>query len=115
MSDKALINFKLLEEYENMLGLEVLHQMTKLYEESFQVYLEEIQQALSENCCRTWHDHCHRLKGATSSMGFIRFTYYLNQIEHKQLSERIQNPYIKMIIEHHNTALDELKSWLATR
>ncbi len=115
MDDKSSIDYKLIEEYEKMLGLEVVQQMINVYEDSFKVYFDEIKKAFNQDCCQTWHEHCHRLKGATSSMGFLTFTAYLTEIDHKHVSERVGHPYIEMINKLNDESLEYLKNWVSTR
>jgi len=67
--NQAVLDVELLNDYLERLGIDIIKKMYVLYHQQATIYLDDIQRALSIKDNGLWQEHCHKMKGAASSVG----------------------------------------------
>ena len=65
------LDVQLLADYIDNLGKDIVQQMLDLYIQQSDVYLQDIEQAITDESQTLWQDYCHKMKGATGSVGLV--------------------------------------------
>ena len=113
MDDIKYLDMNLLKGYINNLGVDIVQQMLDLYTQQSKLYLEEIESAIFEKSQQAWSKSCHKMKGASASVGLVATFSYLVTLEHsvepweeksifyKKLS-RLNEDSIKAVYDYFN-------------
>ena len=81
MNSVSPLDSDLLKGYVSDLGVDIVKQMLALYDQQSIIYLQEIDQAIDQQCQQLWSTRCHKMKGAAGSVGLIAVFRYLVEIE----------------------------------
>ncbi|MDG1753006.1 MAG: phosphorelay protein [Thalassotalea sp.] len=103
----------LLTGYVENLGKDIVQQMLDLYIQQSVVYLRDINEAITECSQPLWQDHCHKMKGATGSVGLTLVHAKLVTIEKSTDDWNVKESYINELSELNNEAIASFTAWLS--
>jgi HPt (histidine-containing phosphotransfer) domain-containing protein len=109
------LDVSLLDGYVDSLGLDIVKQMLDLYIQQSITYLEDISDSIEQNSQALWEERCHKMKGATGSVGLLVAHAKLVAIEKisdewpEKLKHRLE------LVEINREAIDAFKQWLASK
>ncbi|MBL4908699.1 MAG: Hpt domain-containing protein [Alteromonadaceae bacterium] len=106
------LDLNLLENYRSNLGKEVLMKMLALYRQQGEIYLADIEQALSHNEPQQWQEHCHKMKGASGSVGLKQVHALLVDMEKSQAEQAIKNKKLQELQQLNKIAIVAFEQWL---
>jgi len=112
MNDTQL-DLDLLENYLNNLGKEVLLKMLVLYKQQAAIYLADIGQALHNNDQQQWQEHCHKMKGASGSVGLLEVYKNLVNMEKSTAVQEEKNQQLQKLQQLNKKAIAIFEQWLA--
>jgi len=113
MNNKQL-DFNLLGGYLTNLGKQTVNKMLELYEQQSKVYLLDIEQALVISSQQLWQEHCHKMKGASASVGLTQVNSLLVVMEKSNKEETLKAEDIKQLKSLNEAAITAFTQWLAT-
>ncbi|WP_206485208.1 Hpt domain-containing protein [Thalassotalea sp. G2M2-11] len=102
----------LLAGYMDNLGKEIVQQMLDLYSQQSVVYLQDIDQALTDKSQQQWQECCHKMKGATGSAGLIDVHAKLVDIEKLTDSWSEKQIHFTELSQLNTAAIDAFNQWL---
>jgi HPt (histidine-containing phosphotransfer) domain-containing protein len=105
----------LLAGYVENLGKDIVQQMLDLYIQQSVVYLRDIKEAITECSQSLWQDHCHKMKGATGSVGLTSVHAKLVAIEKSADDWGLKEDYANDLAELNNEAITRFTEWLSTQ
>ncbi|MEW6990302.1 Hpt domain-containing protein [Colwelliaceae bacterium 6441] len=115
MSNTNQLDLILLEGYVENLGKDIVQQMLDLYIQQSVIYLQDIQQAISEASQPLWQDHCHKMKGAAGSVGLVVVHAKLVAIEKSTDSWTVKQAHFQELVDSNENAISLFKNWLADK
>ncbi len=115
MATNQHLDLSLINGYLDALDLEVLQQMLDLYAQQSQVYLTDIDEAITQEDQKLWQEHCHKMKGSAASAGLTQVYEKLIAIEKstEQWSAKVKHLNILRLINQQ--AIDAFKQWLSSQ
>lgn len=113
MSKGILLDIELLNDYKLSLGLDIVKEMFDLYIEQSEVYLTDIKLAASAEDNTIWHEKCHKMKGAASSVGFVALRALLVTIERSQETQTVKQGYFNDLQQANRDAIQASRLWLS--
>lgn len=106
------LNYDLLNDYIQSLGVEVVNKMIALYREQVVIYLVDIERALQCHDAGLWQEHCHKMKGAAGSIGLKSLHAQLVIME-KTTADITEKAQLLVELKVHNKqALTNVNAWL---
>jgi HPt (histidine-containing phosphotransfer) domain-containing protein len=105
------LDYDLLDSYINTLGITVIEKMFALYRQQVAIYLVDIESSLQSNNEELWKAHCHKMKGAASSIGLVSLHEKLALMEKTSANINEKNCQLIELIEHNQQALTYLEHW----
>ncbi|WP_448567050.1 Hpt domain-containing protein [Thalassotalea ganghwensis] len=112
MSENNQLDISLLQGYLDNLGKDVVQQMLDLYKQQSVVYLQDIDSALQEESQVNWQESCHKMKGATGSVGLIAVHRHLVEIEKSTAPWSEKTLALKELKALNEQAKNEFTQWL---
>ena len=109
------LDLKLINGYLETLNISVLQQMLELYIKQSQVYLLEIETAVSQENQNSWQEQCHKMKGSAASAGLTIVYEKLKVIEKSTESWLIKNTEMKDLTLLNQEAIEAFKQWLSVQ
>ena len=106
------LNYDLLNDYAQGLGIEVVNKMIALYCEQVVIYLVEIEKSLQSDETSLWQEHCHKMKGAAGSIGLQSLHAQLALMEKSTVSVAEKAQQLVELKEHNTQALNDINAWL---
>jgi HPt (histidine-containing phosphotransfer) domain-containing protein len=102
----------LLSGYLDALGKDVIQQMLDLYIQQSVTYIDDITRALKQESQSLWEDYCHKMKGATGSVGLLQVHAKLVAIEKSTACLEDKHVLLTDLIEVNERAIIAFKSWV---
>ncbi len=114
VSDINHLDTQLLDGYRESLGREIVQQMLDLYIQQSEIYLGDINKAIVQESQSNWQEYCHKMKGATASVGLIVLHAELVSLEKSEIdwSEKIK--HLEALSKLNQIAIAAFKNWLNT-
>ncbi len=109
------LDIELLQGYLDSLGKPIVEQMFSLYCQQVDIYLKDIESAQKDNCSSQWQEHCHKMKGASASVGMSRLHGLLKALEHTEASPEEKSDFLNMLRLENEQASLTFKEWLASK
>ncbi len=103
---------ELLASYEQSLGIEVINKMFDLYRQQSLIYLTDIEAALLNDSTDLWQEHCHKMKGATASVGLRSLHARLVMMEKSTDCSMKKAQQLAELNIHNQRAIADFKDWL---
>ena len=113
MNNINQLDMDLLAGYVDNLGKDIVQQMLDLYIQQSVVYLRDIKEAITECSQTLWQDHCHKMKGATGSVGLLSVHGKLVAIEKSTDPWDVKADYTEELTELNNSAIHNFTEWLS--
>lgn len=113
MSVNHLLDIDLVNDYKESLGVDIVREMFELYAEKSAVYLDDIRLSVDSGDNGLWHDKCHKLKGAVSSIGLIALRAFILTIEHSEENSTIKHQYYEQIKQFNAEGINAFEAWLS--
>ena len=115
MSKIEQLDINLLEGYLNSLGQDIVQQMLDLYIQQSITYIHDITDAVTQESQELWQERCHKMKGATGSVGLISLHAKLVIIEKLTDSWTEKNKYVEELVTANDQAVSAFKQWLLSK
>jgi len=109
------LDVNLLDGYLDSLGQDIVQQMLDLYIQQSITYLDDITDSLKQESQELWQEHCHKMKGATGSVGLLATHAILVKIEKLPNSWSEKSTYLAELVSTNKKAIDAFKIWLASK
>ncbi len=111
--DLPPLDVLLLQSYIDSLGKSIVEQMFTLYKQQATIYLNDIKKAQLTDSIVLWQEHCHKMKGASASVGLTRLHSLLVKLE-KTTVQQAEKAILFTELENENEkAIAVFKQWLA--
>ncbi|WOH37150.1 hypothetical protein RI844_17560 [Thalassotalea fonticola] len=104
---------ELIKQYMDALGNEVFNQTIDLYIEQSEIYLKQLNNAISDQNYTLWQESCHILKSASGNTGLKQVFIKAGNIEY---SKRDFSQLAKDLDELHQLnkiSIEHIQKWLA--
>ncbi|MCJ8294912.1 MAG: Hpt domain-containing protein [Colwellia sp.] len=108
------LDLELLHGYLDSLGKPIVEQMFALYCQQVKIYLNDIESAQVNNSLSGWQEHCHKMKGATASVGMYKLHGQLKLLEHTAASQQQKLVLLTEVKLENEQAILAFKEWLAS-
>lgn len=115
MNNIEQLDVNLLDGYLESLGLDIVEQMLDLYIQQSITYLEDISDSLEQKSQEQWEERCHKMKGATGSVGLLAAHAKLVAIERISNEWPDKLTHMSELVEINREAIDAFKKWLASK
>lgn len=112
MTSHEIIDVNLIGDYKANLGADLVDEMLGLYCQQAQQYLADIDKANLQENHKDWHQHCHKLKGAAASVGFVDLRHFIVSIEHSEESQVKKSTHLAVLHRKNEHGISALKQWL---
>ena len=106
------LDFVLLDDYLDRLGKKIVEQMLALYCQQSVIYLTDIENAQLNNSQSDWQEHCHKMKGATASVGMYKLYEQLKSLEKSEASTEEKLAFVAALKISNEQAIAAFKRWL---
>lgn len=111
----SCLDIELLQGYLDSLGKAIVEQMFSLYCQQVEIYLKDIANAQVNDSLSGWQEHCHKMKGASASVGMSQLHGLLKVLEKTEATqEQKADLFTKLKAENEQACL-AFKDWLASR
>jgi len=111
----SYLDLELLESYLDSLGKHIVEQMFTLYCQQAEIYLHDIKHALFNESNSAWQEHCHKMKGATASVGMYQLHRQLKLLEKTDAPKEQKAALLKELTLSNEQAIIAFKSWLESK
>ncbi len=108
------LDLELLEGYLDSLGKTIVEQMFALYCQQVEIYLNDIESAQLNDSLSGWQEHCHKMKGATASVGMYQLHGQLKLLEKTDVSKEKKSVLLRELRLSNEQAIVAFKKWLET-
>ncbi len=112
VSDINHLDTQLLEGYLESLGQDIVQQMLDLYIQQSGVYLSDINSAIDQESQSKWQEHCHKMKGATASVGLLVLHSMLVKLEKSEADWSDKVVQIDDLSKVNHVAITAFNNWL---
>jgi HPt (histidine-containing phosphotransfer) domain-containing protein len=104
--DNLTIDQVLIDDYLDNLGKTVVAKMLSMYEVQSKIYLSDIEQAIEVGEQSLWQERCHKMKGASGSVGMKKVHAYLVAIEKSSAPLSEKNDFVAELKSLNEEAID---------
>jgi len=109
------LDINLLEGYLNSLGQDIVQQMLDLYIQQSITYIHDITDAVTQESQELWQERCHKMKGATGSVGLVSLHAQLVSIEKLTDVWPEKNKHAVELIAANDQAINAFRQWLLSK
>lgn len=109
------LDLELLEGYLDNLGKNIIEKMFTLYCQQVEIYLKNIESAQLNNSLIGWEEHCHKMKGATASVGMCQLHRKLKLFEKTDVAKEKKLILLEELKLSNEQAILAFKSWLESK
>jgi len=109
------LDIELLQGYLDSLGKAIVEQMFSLYCQQVEIYLKDIENAQKNNSPSEWQEHCHKMKGASASVGMCKLHGLLKELEHSKATQEQKLVLLTKLKLKNEQASSAFKDWLASK
>lgn len=109
------LDLELLEGYLDSLGKTIVEQMLALYCQQVEIYLNDIENSQLNDSLSGWQEHCHKMKGATASVGMYQLHRQLKLLEKTDAAKEAKAVSLKALRLSNEQAILAFKSWLESK
>lgn len=107
------LDANLLAGYVENLGRDIVQQMLDLYIQQSVVYLKSIEEALTACSQTLWQESCHKMKGATGSVGLTAVHAKLVAIEKSSEAWELKKTYLAELDDLNKDAINSFTTWMS--
>jgi len=109
------LDINLLDGYLDSLGSDIVQQMLDLYIQQAITYIDDITDSIEQESQELWQERCHKMKGATGSVGLLDAHAKLVKIEKLSGSWAEKSIYLAELVVANKDSIDAFKVWLASK
>jgi len=109
------LDINLLDGYIDSLGQSIVQQMLDLYIQQSITYIHDIADAVIQESQELWQERCHKMKGATGSVGLVSLHAKLVTIEKLSDSWPEKKVLSEELIVENEQAVYAFRQWLSTK
>ncbi len=102
----------LLQSYIDSIGKNIVEQMFTLYKQQATIYLSDIKKAQLANSTVLWQEHCHKMKGASASVGLTRLHALLVSLEKTSVQPAEKATLLSKLEQENEQAIGAFQQWL---
>ena len=106
------LDLALLQGYMDSLGNIIVDKMFSLYKQQVILYLSDIENAQLEDSGLLWQESCHKMKGASGSVGLIRLHGMLVTLEKVTASKSEKAVLLNELKDENEKAITAFQHWL---
>ncbi len=106
------LDYELLQGYLDSMGKDIVEKMFDLYCQQVDIYLRDIADAQLNNDDVAWQESCHKMKGATASVGMSSLHSQLKAYEFTTASQEEKGVMLTALKEENSQAITEFSNWL---
>ncbi|GAA5138205.1 Hpt domain-containing protein [Thalassotalea piscium] len=114
MDSNEHLDITLLESYLDSLTVDIVQKMLEMYIQQSSIYLEEIASSITNQSQSDWQNSCHKMKGASASIGFLLVHKQLVTLEKSEEQWSVKNGLIAQLITLNEQAIKAFQKWLDT-
>ena len=108
----SYLDLELLQSYLDSLGKTIVEQMFALYCQQVEIYLNDIESAQLNDSALCWQEHCHKMKGASASVGMCQLHGQLKLLEKTDAPQQKKAMMLKELKLANKQAIFAFKNWL---
>ncbi|XQW84593.1 Hpt domain-containing protein [Thalassotalea piscium] len=112
MNNEHLLDKSLLKGYLDNLGQAVIEKMLDLYQQQSALYLDDIASAVDQESQYIWQESCHKMKGASGSVGFLKVHTMLVTLEKSEEKWSVKTGQLAQLEKLNNQSINAFQSWL---
>lgn len=109
------LDVNLLDGYLDTLGQDIVQQMLDLYIQQSTTYIDDIADAAKQESQDLWQERCHKMKGATGSVGLLATHAKLVVIEKLTDAWSEKSSHVIELISLNEQAISAFKEFLASK
>jgi len=109
------LDIELLQGYLDSLGKAIVEQMFSLYCQQVKIYLKDIENAQLNDSLSGWQEHCHKMKGASASVGMSQLHRLLKVLEHTEATQEQKALLLEELKQANIKAMNTFSGWLDTK
>jgi HPt (histidine-containing phosphotransfer) domain-containing protein len=109
------LDVNLLDGYLDSLGQDIVQQMLDLYIQQSITYIHDINDAVTQESQELWQERCHKMKGATGSVGLVFLHAKLVAIEKLTGVWSEKNMYASELTVVNDQGINAFKQWLLSK
>jgi len=109
------LDLELLQGYLDGLGKAIVEQMFSLYCQQVDIYLKDIESAQLNNSPSAWQEHCHKMKGASASVGMIQLHGFLKVLEKTDETQQQKALLLEELKQTNQTSINQFNLWLESK
>lgn len=115
MNNIEQLDVNLLDGYLDSLGLDIVQQMLDLYIQQSITYIDEITDSIAQESQELWQERCHKMKGATGSVGLLVAHGKLVKIEKLSGSWAEKSRLLSELVAINKISIEAFETWLASK
>jgi HPt (histidine-containing phosphotransfer) domain-containing protein len=108
----SCLDYELLQGYLDSLGKDVVEKMFDLYCQQVDIYLHNISDAQLNDNDVAWQEGCHKMKGATASIGLPYLYSQLKNYEFTTARQEEKAVMLNVLKKLNTEAIREFSTWL---
>ena len=108
-----LLDVVLLQGYVDSLGKNIVEQMFALYKQQATIYLSDIERSQLADDADLWQEYCHKMKGASASVGLTRLHTLLVPLEKTTAQQAGKAIYLTELKHENEQGIVAFQQWLA--
>ena len=108
------LDTELLQGYLDSLGKNIVEQMFALYCQQADIYLKDIEHSQQHNSSAGWQEHCHKMKGATASVGMSFLHSKLKVLENTNAQQDKKAIMLAQLKQDNKLAIAAFQHWLVS-
>ncbi|WP_252730533.1 phosphorelay protein [Colwellia sp. E2M01] len=110
----AYLDEVLLADYLDRLGKNIIEQMFALYSQQVVIYLNDIEKAQQVDSKTDWQTSCHKMKGATASVGMRKLHLQLKTLEKINATQQEKSVMLADLKALNEASTLAFNTWLAS-
>lgn len=104
---------ELIKQYMDVLGSEVFNQTVDLYIEQSEIYLQQLNNAISNQDYALWQESCHILKSASGNTGLKQVFNKAGNVEYSKQEFGYLAKDLDELQELNKVSIEQIQKWLA--
>jgi HPt (histidine-containing phosphotransfer) domain-containing protein len=110
-----ILDLELLSGYMESLGHNFVEKMFNLYKQQVVLYLSAIESAQTNDSTTLWEESCHKMKGASASVGLLKLHSMLVILEKTEASQSEKATLFNDLKIENEKGVTEFQQWLSQK
>lgn len=108
-----ILDKELIKQYMDVLGSEVFNQTVDLYIEQSEIYLKQLNNAITNQDYTLWQESCHILKSASGNTGLKQVFNKAGTVEYSKQDFTQLAKDLEELYELNTISIEQIQKWLA--